>query len=45
MKPEFIIKRDGRTVPYDENKIADAILSAFVDAGSAKGRDEVLSIR
>ncbi|MBQ7825653.1 MAG: anaerobic ribonucleoside triphosphate reductase, partial [Clostridia bacterium] len=40
MKPEFIIKRDGRTVPYDEKKIADAIESAFVDAGSAKGREE-----
>ena len=40
MKPEFIIKRDGRTVPYDDNKIADAIMSAFVDAGSAKGREE-----
>ena len=44
MKPEFIIKRDGRTVPYDENKIADAILSAFVDAGSAKGRDEAMRL-
>jgi len=27
--PENIIKRDGRTVAYEENKIAEAIKRAF----------------
>ena len=40
MTPDSIIKRDGRTVPYNEQKIVDAILSAFIDAGSAKGLEE-----
>ena len=38
--PEFIRKRDGRTVAYEEDKIAEAILRAFEAVGSAKGSDE-----
>ena len=38
--PEYIIKRDGRMVAYEEPKIAAAILSAFEAAESAKGSDE-----
>ncbi len=38
--PEYIIKRDGRKVEYEEKKIASAILSAFEAADSAKGADE-----
>ncbi len=38
--PEWIIKRDGRTVAYEEEKIENAILRAFVAAESAKGRSE-----
>ena len=38
--PESIKKRDGRTVAYEEAKIADAILRAFEAAGSAKGKEE-----
>ena len=38
--PEYIIKRDGRKVEYEEKKIAAAILSAFEAADSAKGSDE-----
>ena len=42
--PDFIIKRDGRTVAYDENKIAEAILRAFSGAGSAKGGEEAIRL-
>ena len=42
--PDFIIKRDGRTVAYDENKIAEAILRAFSGAGSAKGEEEAIRL-
>ena len=38
--PEYIIKRDGRKVDYEEKKIAAAILSAFQAAESAKGIEE-----
>ena len=38
--PEYIIKRDGRRVEYEEKKIAAAILSAFRAAESAKSADE-----
>ena len=38
--PEIIIKRDGRRVAYEEEKIADAIYSAFEAVGSAKGKEE-----
>ena len=38
--PEYIKKRDGRLVPYDEAKIASAIDRAFVAAESGKGEDE-----
>ena len=38
--PEYIKKRDGRLVPYDETKIAAAIDRAFVAAESGKGEDE-----
>ena len=38
--PEYIKKRDGRLVPYDETKIASAIDRAFVAAESGKGEDE-----
>ena len=38
--PEYIKKRDGRLVPYDEAKIAAAIDRAFVAAESGKGEDE-----
>ncbi len=38
--PEFILKRDGRKVVYDEQKIAAAIVRAFEAVGSAKGIDE-----
>ncbi len=34
-----IKKRDGRTVPFDEAKIEQAILKAFAASGSAKGID------
>ncbi|MFR8177325.1 MAG: ATP cone domain-containing protein [Christensenellales bacterium] len=34
--PEYIKKRDGRLVPYDEAKIASAIDRAFVAAESGK---------
>ena len=27
----YIVKRDGRKVPFNQNKIIDAILSAFVE--------------
>ena len=37
--PEYIKKRDGRLVPYDEAKIASAIDRAFVAAESGKGED------
>ncbi len=38
--PEYIKKRDGRLVPYDEAKIAAAIDRAFVAAESGKGEVE-----
>ena len=38
--PEYIIKRDGRKVVYEEAKIAGAILRAFEAADSAKGSEE-----
>ena len=38
--PEYIIKRDGRKVAYEEAKIAGAILRAFEAADSAKGSEE-----
>ena len=38
--PEYIIKRDGRKVAYEEEKIAGAILRAFEAADSAKGAEE-----
>ena len=38
--PEYIKKRDGRLVPYDEAKIASDIDRAFVAAESGKGEDE-----
>ncbi len=38
--PEYIKKRDGRLVAYDEAKIASAIDRAFVAAESGKGEDE-----
>ena len=38
--PQWIKKRDGRTVEYDEGKIAGAILRAFEATDSAKGEDE-----
>lgn len=38
--PEWIIKRDGRTVAYEEEKITEAIWRAFVAAENAKGRGE-----
>ena len=38
--PEYIKKRDGRLVPYDETKIAAAIARAFVAAESGKGEVE-----
>ena len=38
--PEYIRKRDGRLVPYDEAKIASAIDRAFVAVESGKGEDE-----
>ncbi|MGI6687802.1 MAG: anaerobic ribonucleoside triphosphate reductase [Christensenellales bacterium] len=34
-----IIKRDGRTVPFDRTKIEQAISKAFVASGSMKGAD------
>ncbi len=42
--PDFITKRDGRKVAYDEQKIVDAILRAFHAVGSAKGIPEAESI-
>ena len=38
--PQWIKKRDGRTVEYDEGKIAAAILRAFEATDSAKGEEE-----
>ena len=38
--PEWIIKRDGRTVAYEEEKIENAIMRAFSAVESAKGRSE-----
>ena len=38
--PEYIRKRDGRLVAYDETKIASAIDRAFVAVESGKGEDE-----
>ncbi|MGN0997422.1 MAG: anaerobic ribonucleoside-triphosphate reductase, partial [Candidatus Ventricola sp.] len=38
--PQWIKKRDGRTVEYDEGKIAGAILRAFEATDSVKGEDE-----
>ena len=38
--PEYIRKRDGRLVPYDEAKIASAIDRAFVAVESGKGNEE-----
>ena len=42
--PELIRKRDGREVAYDEQKIADAILSAFNAVKSGKGADEAMRL-
>ncbi len=36
---DTIKKRDGRQVPFEAEKIEDAILKAFEATGSAKGRD------
>ena len=36
---DTIKKRDGRQVPFEAEKIEDAILKAFAATGSAKGRD------
>ncbi len=36
---QSIKKRDGRVVPFDAEKIADAILKAFTASGSAKGKE------
>ena len=33
---DTIIKRDGRELPFDEDKITQAILKAFHASGSAK---------
>ena len=33
---DTILKRDGRTVPFDPNKITSAILKAFEASHSAK---------
>ena len=35
---EYIIKRDGRKVEFNQDKIADAIAKAFVAVGSPKSR-------
>lgn len=35
---DTIIKRDGRAVPFDKTKIADAIDKAFVASGNLNGR-------
>ena len=42
--PEYIRKRDGRLVAFDEEKIANAILRAFEAAGSGKGHEEALRL-
>ena len=42
--PEYIKKRDGRLVAFDEEKIADAILRAFEAVNSGKGREEALRL-
>ena len=39
MTIESIRKRDGRLVPFDRQKIENAILSAFRASGSAKGAE------
>ena len=39
MTIESIRKRDGRLVPFDRQKIENAILSAFRASGSAKGME------
>ncbi len=36
---QSIKKRDGRVVPFDAEKITDAIFKAFTASGSAKGRE------
>lgn len=36
---DTIKKRDGRQVPFEAEKIEDAIVKAFAATGSAKGRD------
>ena len=38
--PEYITKRDGRRVVYDEGKIAAAIERAFDAVESGKGNEE-----
>lgn len=42
--PEYITKRDGRKVVYDEEKIAAAIQGAFDEVKSGKGHDETLRL-
>nr|MDD6335978.1 anaerobic ribonucleoside-triphosphate reductase [bacterium] len=39
-----IVKRDGRTVPFQLEKIADAIFKAFQGSGSAKGYETALEL-
>ena len=39
-----IRKRDGRIVPYDNEKISNAILKAFEASGSAKGEETAQAI-
>ncbi len=36
---DSIVKRDGRTAPFDETKIVDAIDKAFIASGNLDGRD------
>ena len=42
---ENIRKRDGRIVPYDGDKIQQAVLKAFEASGSAKGEETARAIR
>ena len=39
-----ILKRDGRQVPFDINKIASAIYKAFKASGSAKDEQTAMNI-
>ncbi len=41
---ESIIKRDGRSAPFDESKITDAIDKAFIASGNLNGRKTAESL-